>query len=247
MDLLLELPLNPTEMMAAIAIITVGATVQASAGFGLGLVSAPVLLLIEPALVPGPLLAAGLTMALLISVRDRAGIDVKGLRAALLGRVVGIIPAVFILAAISPKIFGLIFAALVLTAVVLSLLGLSIKPTPKRIFCAGAISGLMATISSIGGPPMALMYQRSQGMQLRGTLSGYFTVGAILSLIALTIGGQVGWHEAKLALMLLPGIGLGFLLSLPLAAPLEEAGTRPLVLVLSSCSAIAVLLRTAFI
>ncbi len=39
------MPLELTEILAASAIITVGATVQATVGFGLGLVAAPVLLL----------------------------------------------------------------------------------------------------------------------------------------------------------------------------------------------------------
>ncbi len=41
------MPLELTEILAVIAIITVGATVQATVGFGLGLVAAPVLLLMR--------------------------------------------------------------------------------------------------------------------------------------------------------------------------------------------------------
>ncbi len=46
-------------------------------------------------------------------------------------------------------------------------------------------------------------------MQLRGTLSGYFCVGAALSLIVLALIGRFGIPELLLALLLLPGIGLG--------------------------------------
>lgn len=238
--------LSPIEILGAIATITVGATVQSSAGFGLGLVAAPILLIIEPAFIPGPLLVAGLAMALLISVRDRKGMDLRGLQVAILGRIVGIIPAIYILSTASPKVFSLIFASFVLMAVFLSLLGFSLSHTPRRLFVAGMLSGLMATVSSIGGPPIALIYQRSKGLQLRGTLSGYFTVGAALSLLALLLSGQFDWQDAQLALLLLPGIGLGFMLSRPLVRRLEQSETRPLVLGLSFSAAIAVLVRTLY-
>ena len=65
------MPLELTEILAASAIITLGATVQATVGFGLGLVAAPVLLLIEPRLVPGPLMSEGVILSLLIAYRDR--------------------------------------------------------------------------------------------------------------------------------------------------------------------------------
>lgn len=240
------LPLSLVQILAAVAIMTLGATVQSSAGFGLGLIAAPVLLLIDPALIPGPLLAAGLTLALLISIRDRKGLDIRGIQVALLGRIIGILPALLILSTVSPKVFDLIFASLVLAAVVTSALGITLQPTPKRVFMAGALSGLMATISSIGGPPMALIYQRSKGLQFRGTLSGYFTIGGSLSLMALALAGQVGALEVKLALLLLPGIVLGFILSRPLAGRLEQTETRPIVLGLSFLSAIAVLIKAIY-
>ncbi len=53
------------------------------------------------------------------------------------------------------------------------------------------------------------LYQRSRGLKLRGTLSGYFCVGAALSLIVLALIGRFGIPELLLALLLLPGIGLG--------------------------------------
>ncbi len=240
------LPLSPLQILAAVTIMTLGAIVQSSAGFGLGLIAAPILLLIDPDLIPAPLLASGLTLALMISIRDRKGLDIRGIQVALLGRVMGIIPAILILSRASPKVFDFIFASFVLVAVITSALGLSLLPTPRRVFVAGFLSGLMATISSIGGPPMALIYQHSKGLRFRGTLSGYFTIGGSLSLMALALAGKFGWLEIQLALLLLPGIIFGFILSRPLAGRLDQTETRPIVLGLSFLSAIAVLFKAIY-
>ncbi len=237
------MPLELTEILAASAIITVGATVQATVGFGLGLVAAPILLLIEPMLIPGPLMASGVILTLLIAYRDRQGLDFISLKWALWGRLLGLVPAALVLSVASQPVFDLIFALLVGLAVLLSAFGLSLQPTNRRAIIAGAASGFMGTISGIGGPPIALLYQRFSGLQLRGTLSGYFCVGATLSLSVLIPIGRFGIPELLLALLLLPGIGIGFAISGPLASRLDLTSMRPMVLGLSFVAAIAVLVR----
>ena len=60
---------------------------QASVGIGLSLIAAPVLMLIDRALVPGPLLTSSIVLGVLMALRDRDAIDTYHLRFALLGRV----------------------------------------------------------------------------------------------------------------------------------------------------------------
>jgi len=101
----------------------------------------------------------------------------------------------------------------------------------------------MGTVSSIGGPPMALLYQHSGAEKLRATLSGYFVLGVGFSLAGLAAVGRFGWPELKLALILSPAMGMGFLLSLPLKDRLPENMIRPIVLALSSISGLWVIYR----
>ena len=61
-------------------IVTVAAIVQSSVGFGLGMIAAPILLLIDPNLVPAPLMMNGVVLSLMIAYRDRVGIDLMGLK-----------------------------------------------------------------------------------------------------------------------------------------------------------------------
>ncbi len=52
---------------------------------------------------------------------------------------------------------------------------------------AGAASGVLGTATAIGGPPMALVWQRNTGARLRGTMSGFFLVGSVMSIAALAV------------------------------------------------------------
>ena len=56
---------------------------------------------------------------------------------------------------------------------------------------AGATSGVLGTATSIGGPPMALVWQRSTGARLRGTMSGFFLIGSVMSIGVLALTGAV--------------------------------------------------------
>jgi hypothetical protein len=101
----------------------------------------------------------------------------------------------------------------------------------------------MATTSSIGGPPIALLYQDTQGGRIRGTLSGFFLVGLVISLGALSFVGRFGRPEIRATLYLLPAVGAGFLLSTRVAAFLDRGHTRKAILWSSGLAGIAVVVQ----
>lgn len=203
----------------------------------------PILLLIEPRFVPGPLLFASIGLTLLLTHRERRGVRVSDLKWSLSGRVLGIAVAAAALAIVPAPRLAILFGALVLLAVGLSATGLHMPVRPGTLFGAGILSGFMGTTVSIGGPPMALLYQRQSGPQIRGTLSAYFVVGVTLSLIGLHLVGRFGVEEFLLALALLPGIGVGFLVSRHTARALDVRSLRTAILAVSAVSAMLVLLR----
>ncbi len=238
-----DFPLSAAQIMIAIAVVTAGAAVQGALGFGMALIAAPMLVLIDRALVPGPMIAGGLVLTVLMAHRDRAAIDVHGLSWALVGRFAGTLPAAAALAVVSATAFDLLFGGLVLTGVLLSALGLHMSPTRGHVLLAGALAGFMGTVSSIGGPPIALVYQHSDGPELRGTLAGFFVVGTFVSLAALWAVGLFGVTEIWLSLAIMPGALAGFYLSSHIARRLGDRPVRPLVLGLSFAAGAAVLGR----
>jgi uncharacterized membrane protein YfcA len=230
-------------LIATSAIVAVGAALQGAVGFGFGLFSVPLLLLIAPSLVPGPILASSTVLTLLLTHLHRRGINRRHLAWALSGRVVGIGCAVVLLAVASSTALALWSGVLVLVAVLLSASGLRVAPAPRTLVVAGVLSGIMATVVSTGGPPMALLYQREPGPQLRGTLAAYFLVGVTLSLIGLHLTGHFGWPGLRAAAALVPGVLVGYAISRKLARVLDRGYTRPAVLAISGLSSIVVIIR----
>jgi uncharacterized membrane protein YfcA len=99
----------------------------------------------------------------------------------------------------------------------------------------------MATAAGLGGPPVALVYQRQPGLRLRGTLAAYFIVGTVFSLVALAWAGRFGIEEMRLSGLLIPGTVLGYFLSRPAAAYLDGGRTRAAVLAVSALAAVSVI------
>lgn len=101
----------------------------------------------------------------------------------------------------------------------------------------------MSTFTSIGGPPMALLYQHEEGPRVRGTLAAFFTIGVIFSMGGLHVAERFGWTEVRLAVWLLPGIVLGFVASRWTARWLDRGHTRALVLVTSAVASVLVVVK----
>jgi uncharacterized membrane protein YfcA len=233
-------------LLTACTIVSISALLQSSVGFGFSIVAAPLLILLDPRLVPGPLLLAGLTLVLLLTLRERRSIDKSGLTWAIAGMVPGALLGGVILTTLAEEAMSLFFGGLVLLAVVMSIAGLHFAPTPPVLAGAGLLSGLMSSTSSISGPPMALVYQHKPGTSLRGTLSGYFLASTTFSILVLRGVGHFGYEELSLALPLLPAVLIGFWVSKWTISLLDRGYTRPGVLILSSAAAVIVITRTIF-
>jgi uncharacterized membrane protein YfcA len=133
---------------------------------------------------------------------------------------------------------------MVLLAVAISVSGFSLALNARNLLATGVLSGIMGTTAAIGGPPIALVYQRQKGPRIRGTLSLIFVVGTIISLISLAVIGRFGLHEIKLALILIPGVLIGFSVSHHTKNILDRGFMRPAVLIISALSGLAIILKT---
>lgn len=217
------------------------AMIQGAVGFGLGMLAIPVLIYLDIRFIPGPLLVAALTLHMLVLQRDRSGVDRSGLAMLLSGRVLGTIPAAILLAYLPLENMKILLAAIVLAGALMGILHSGGHPTPAVLFGAGTASGFMATAAGLGGPPVALVYQRETGVRLRGTLAAYFIVGTVVSLIALAWAGRFGAQEIQLSILLVPGTVLGYFMSRPAAAYLDSGRTRTAVLAVSALAAVSVI------
>ncbi|MBK1783261.1 sulfite exporter TauE/SafE family protein [Prauserella cavernicola] len=215
------------------AVVVLGALLQVTIGFGLGLLGAPVIALIAPELVPAlvVVLATGVTAVVLLL--DRAHIDLRGTGWALAGRVPGVVGGALLVAWLPTSVLALCVAGMVVLGVLVSLWGFAPTPTRRAVVIAGMASGVMGTATAIGGPPMAMVWQRFAGPRLRSTMSGFFLVGSVMSLVALAFAGAVTVDSLSYAALLAPAAALGVALARPLGHRLDVRRTRAVAMVLA--------------
>lgn len=116
----MEFPLDFFSCLLAFGISLSGSLLQGSVGFGLGLIGVPLLVLIDPVFVPGPLLLGALILNLLVSRREHTAIDFTGVKWAIPGRILGAIFGAFVLDLVAKDQLSLVFGGMVLLAVLIT-------------------------------------------------------------------------------------------------------------------------------
>lgn len=221
-----------------------GAYVQAVVGLGLGLLGAPVIALVEPSLVP----VLTLWLALLISGLNLLGehehVDWRSTAWSLPARVPGTVIGAWLVATFTEQQIGVALAVMVLLAVALSVHTVDVPVTPVTLATAGLVAGATGTATSIGGPPIALLYQRTEPRVARATMSVFFFVGVILSLVGLAVSGSLGREPSLLALALAPGVVVGYVVGRRTRGMVDQGVFRWAVLVVCTLSALALLARS---
>ncbi|MGI5272961.1 sulfite exporter TauE/SafE family protein [Nonomuraea sp. CA-218870] len=221
-----------------------GAVVQGGVGFGMGLVAAPVLTLLDPSVMPGAIQVANLTLPLFTLASEWRRVDWRGLGFAVLGRVPGGLVGGAVVVYISIHHLGLFVGAMVLVAVVLTARAVSLPRNGFTITTAGFLSGVTGTATGIGGPPIALVYQTAKGPQIRATLAMFFFLSAAQSLVILAAVGRLPALALGTGAALLVPMIAGFLVSGPLRRYLDGGKVRAAVLVVAALSALVLIVQT---
>lgn len=227
------MPVDWIQFILIYVIVTMGAMLQGSLGFGLGPLAVPLLLLIDPGFIPGPMLLVSIFLTFSVFRRERSDFHKEGFAWVIVGRIVGSAAGAGLLIIIPNENLNLFYGSLIILAVILSVSGWHLRMVPKNFLFAGTLSGMMATAAAIGGPSMALVYQHGSGPRLRSTLSGIFLVGSVIALFFLFLAGKLGLPELYRALILLPGIVTGFYLSRFSKTVLDKKLLRPAILTVS--------------
>lgn len=235
---------DPLTLVLALLIIFSGALIQSLIGFGLAVVASPLLYLVEPELVPVPVILMGFSIALLTLLRERSALEFSGLQYALLGRIPGgILGAALLLAAPEP-VLGLAIATIVFLAVALSLLRLSAPINRLTLFIAGTVSGIFGTIAAIGGPPMAILLAGKDPAKFRAALSAFFIFSSLIALSILAFAGLVTEAQLWWSVTLLPAVLAGYWVAGKLLGRVDKQKTRVATLVLCSLSALLLTLKS---
>ncbi|WP_017588595.1 sulfite exporter TauE/SafE family protein [Nocardiopsis ganjiahuensis] len=232
-------------LLVAASAVLAGAAVQSMVGLGLGLVAAPVISFLDPTLMPGALLITVIILPVLTLIQEWRHVDWRGMAWGLPARVPGTVLGVWVVAVLDPSALAAVVGVMVLVAVALSVWSLRVRITPVSLVAAGALSGFSGTATSVGGPPMALLYQHEPPERVRATLAAFFLFGGAISLFSLGIGGQLDSRTVAAGVAAIPFVGLGFLLGNRARRWVEPARMRVVLLCVVTVSAIGLLAQAA--
>lgn len=226
--------------------ILIGAIVQGGVGFGIGIVGAPIVTLLDPGVMPGAIIITSIMYPVLTILHEWRNIDLGGVGWALCGRMAGTAAGVWVVGMLSPRAIGVAVGCMVLLAVGLSIRATRVPGGAGALAGAGLVSGVTGTAVGIGGPPIALVYQQAAGARIRATLAVFFLVGGVVSLCSLAVTGELHARELSAGAALIPWAALGFVLARPLRRYLDGGRTRTAVLV-AVCASAAVLLAKSLL
>ena len=217
--------LSPTLLVALVAALFAG-VVTGTTGFGLALISTPILLFVyEPRTV--------IVLTAIFSIFISAAVVLDSWREAhrrlaltlLLPGCVGIVAGTQVLKSVNPTYIRLAVGAVVVLSALLLVRDVRLPGADTRWgpVVAGVASGALSTSTGLAGPPIVLLLS-SRGLpkhQFRGTSAFYFLFMGLVTLAILAARGLVDAGELPLAAVLVPSamvgkaIGTAFLKRIP--------------------------------
>ncbi|MGB9358692.1 MAG: sulfite exporter TauE/SafE family protein [Acidimicrobiia bacterium] len=230
-------------LIIALLVTFFAAAIQGVVGVGFAMVSVPILALIDPALAPVPQLLVTIPLTISMAWRERTHIQFSNVTWIVAGRVPGVLIGVGMLAVATQRSLDLAIAAMVLLAVAIIASGYSVRRTRSTEFGAGALSGILSFVASIGGPPLALLYSRDDGPTRRSNLAVVFTIGLTVTLVARIASGNMTWDDVVVALILFPALAVGYAASLRFKSLVPQKLAKATILVLSTAGAVGLIMR----
>ena len=238
--------LTGAELAIASLAAFVGGFIQGSIGFGLSLVATPVLGLLAPETLPAAIILLAQPMTAWMAIHERGAMDKRGFLEIAIARLPGTAAAAALAAAITTDQLAIVIGTAIVAAALVSAAAPEFELARRHRVVAGLFSGFMGTIAAVGGPPLALAYQRRPGPELRSTLAMAFLVGGFISLVALWLVDKVHAEHVLLALWLLPALGLGMVAARRAHLLLDRGWLRPAVLAFAVASGLAAVTKGLF-
>ena len=229
--------MDPIVMAAAVLVVLSASFIQSLVGFGGGLVSVPVLLLVLPPKTVMPvMLLHGLITNLLVALSTRRKAEPKRIWPLFISGSLGIVPGMLILLYFDVWAIKLLAGALIISFTMLLFLGFRARLKNERaaMFPIGLVSGFMNGSLALSGPPVILFFS-NQGMmrdRFRANLVTYFLVLNVITAISFLIAGLFNNDILLLTALFLPSLFLGAWLGIKLSGRVPENIFRGIALVI---------------
>jgi uncharacterized protein len=223
--------------------VLIAAFVQGATGLGFALISGPVVGMVAPRLLPVFLLIQMVPLNAYVTWRERHALDGVGTSWISLGRFAGTFGGLGVLFLVTEQQLGLLIGISTVLAVLLTVLAPSFEPGRTAFLAAGLVTGVTETSTGVGGPPLALVYQHRPAPVLRSTVAACFLIGEVISVAILALTDSIGRDQLRVAVLLLPAVILGAVLSRLVHHRLDGRVMRYLVLGFALVSGVVVTFR----
>jgi uncharacterized membrane protein YfcA len=227
-------------------LVFISASVQGVLGFGFAVIASPIVVQINPSLVPQLLALLGFPLALRVFLREKSTVDWKPMKFLIIGRIIGGPIGLYFLTTLDPKPLSISVGLIVLSAGLGSFFGWNVKRNPTNSFTAGALSGIFGMIAAIGGPPVAILYRGTKGDEFRPSLNAVFTLGIVITLSLLFFTGNLNMEHIILFLYLITPVLLGIRFSTSMFSLVSDKLIADAVTYFSIISGVIVVYRSIF-
>jgi uncharacterized membrane protein YfcA len=209
---------------------------QTVTGFGLALVSMPLLILILPIQVAAPLVAliGGLAETLLL-LKYRAAFNFRAVSVLIVSSIIGIPVGVYVLGQVDEGIVTAVLGIILITYALYALFGFNPPELAHRIWAPifGFLAGILGGAYNTSGPPV-IVYgscRRWPPAEFKSNLQGFFLVISIAVIVTHFLSGnitQIVWYNFFIAL---PATLLALFLGFRLDKYIDPLRFRKIVLI----------------
>jgi hypothetical protein len=193
----------------------VASVMQTSAGFGYAMICMSIWPLFMPYRTATVIeVLTVIFVSLTVMIRLRKSIRLKLLIWPVISTVLLLPLGLFaMMSSVDPLMRRMLGILMIILAIYFIFLGekVKIKPTPRNGLIAGAISGFIAGMFGIGGPPMALycLAATENKQEYNGTLQAYFVLMALYHAVLHLLWGNITLTALSLSAVGLVGMALG--------------------------------------
>lgn len=217
-------------------------------GFGFGLTTSPILLLIlDPQTVVVVINAVAIIAFSLVLVETREHLRNRELAPMAVAAVLGTPIGVFALSTLDASVLRIAIGALVLVLTAMVVFNAEWKVPYPRISgpALGFISSASTTGLAIGGPILVLFFlgRRMDRQNVRASMAFFFTIMYITAAIGYAIQGLFTSERLVLIVAAAPMVAIGYWIAMKLTGRMNEGVFRAAVIGVVVISSIAVIVR----
>ena len=209
---------------------------QSVSGFGLALVSMPILAGLIGIRTATPLIVlVAIVAEVILLLRYKSDLNLRAVWRITVAGAIGIPVGVWALKALDEQIVLTVLGIFIVLYSLYALLNLRLPTLEGNVwpYGFGFVSGVVGGAYNVAGP-LIIIYGNCRNWQpkeFKGNLQGYFLVGSVVAVISHALANNITPDVVNYFILSLPAIGIGLLAGLSLDKYLNPAVFRKIVLV----------------